>query len=79
MCMFCAAIPVAAATGMQLNSRQLQARRAFNAARAPVASADEITNVELPRLKPIMPITGGVIALLLVGSVTYHTLTRLPF
>ena len=67
MCMFCAAIPVAAATGVGMNGKQIEAKRQAEAA-----------GVEKPRVKPIMPITAGVIALLVIGSVTYHTLTYLP-
>ena len=67
MCMFCAAIPVAATTGVALNGKQLQAKRDAKAA-----------GVENPEVKPIMQITAGVVFLLLIGSVTYHTLTYLP-
>ena len=67
MCMFCAAIPVAATTGVTLNSKQLAAKRQAEAA-----------GVEKPETKPIMQITAGVLVLLLIGSVTYHTLTTLP-
>jgi len=67
MCMFCAAIPVAATTGVALNGKQLEAKRQAEAA-----------GVEKPEGKPIMQITAGVIILLLIGSVTYHTLTYLP-
>lgn len=67
MCMFCAAIPVAAATGVTVNGKQIEAKR-----RAPAAG------VERPQVKPILPITAGVIVLLMIGSVTYHTLTYLP-
>lgn len=67
MCMFCAAIPVAATTGVTLNSKQIQAK--LQAERA---------GVEKPEVKPIMLITTGVIFLLMVGSATYHTLTYLP-
>ncbi len=67
MCIFCAAIPVAATTGVALNGKQLQARRAAEAAGA-----------EKPEQKPVMQITAGVVFLLLIGSVTYHTLTYLP-
>jgi hypothetical protein len=65
--MFCAAIPVAATTGVVINNKQLQARREAQAA-----------GVEDPKLKPVMVVTAGVIFLLLAGSVTYHTLTALP-
>ncbi|HTP01159.1 MAG TPA: hypothetical protein VMJ64_07275 [Anaerolineales bacterium] len=67
MCVFCAAIPIAATTGVALNSKQLQAKRAAQTA-----------GVEKPETKPIMQITAGVIFLLLIGSATYHTLTSLP-
>lgn len=33
---------------------------------------------ETPKSKPIMPVTSGVIVLLMIGSVSYHTLTYLP-
>jgi hypothetical protein len=67
MCMFCAAIPVAATTGVALNGKQLQAKMQAQAA-----------GVEKPETKPVMQITAGVVVLLLIGSVTYHTLTYLP-
>ena len=67
MCMFCAAIPVAATTGVALNSKQLEAKRQAESA-----------GVERPETKPIMQVTAGVLVLLLIGSVTYHTLTSLP-
>ncbi len=67
MCVFCAAIPVAATTGVALNNKQLQAKREAQAA-----------GVEDPPVKPVMRITAGVVFLLLIGSVTYHTLTYLP-
>lgn len=64
MCMFCAAIPAATAAGAALNNKQNEARRQAEAA-----------GVQNPRTKPIMPITAGVVVLLLIGSITYHTLT----
>ena len=67
MCMFCAAIPVAATTGVALNGKQVEAKRQAQGA-----------GVEDPPLKPIMVITAGVVFLLFIGSVTYHTLTYLP-
>lgn len=67
MCVFCAAIPVAATTGITLNSKQLKAKQEAEAA-----------GVEKPQVKPIMQITAGVVFLLLIGSATYHTLTYLP-
>lgn len=67
MCMFCAAIPVAASAGVTLNSKQLKAKRQAQAA-----------GVEKPQTRPVMQVTAGVVVLLLIGSVTYHTLTYLP-
>ncbi len=64
MCMFCAAIPVATATGTALNNKQNQARKQAQAA-----------GVDNPRTQPILPLTAGVVVLLLIGSITYHTLT----
>ncbi len=68
MCVFCAAIPVAATTGIALNGKQLQAKREAQAA-----------GVEKPPVKPVMQITTGVVILLFIGSATYHTLTSLPY
>lgn len=65
--MFCAAIPVAATTGVALNGRQLEAKRQAESA-----------GVEKPETKPVMKVTAGVLVLLLIGSVTWHTLTSLP-
>ncbi len=67
MCMFCAAIPLAATTGVTLNSKQLKEKKEAQEA-----------GIEEPKIKPIMTITAGVVVLLFVGSVTYHTLTYLP-
>jgi hypothetical protein len=67
MCVFCAAIPAAGAVGLTLNGKQLEAKREAQAA-----------SLEAPRTKPIMQVTAGVIVLLMVGSVTYHTLANLP-
>ena len=68
MCMFCAAIPVAATTGVALNGKQLEAKRQAKSA-----------GVEKPKTKPIMPITAGVVVVLMIGSVTYHLMTNLPY
>jgi hypothetical protein len=67
MCMFCAAIPVAASTGVAWNGRQLEAKRQAQAA-----------GVENPETRPVALITAGVVFLLFIGSATYHTLTYLP-
>ena len=64
MCVFCAAIPVAKAAGASLNNKQNQAKKQAEAA-----------GVENPKIKPIAQVTTGVVVLLLIGSVTYHTLT----
>jgi hypothetical protein len=57
MCMFCAAVPVAGAIGAKLNADQKR----------------EVTEGETKPEKPIIAITGGVIVLLVIGSVVYHT------
>ncbi len=67
MCVFCAAIPVAATAGVKLNNNQLQVKKEAEAAGS-----------EAPKEKPIMKVTAGVVFLLVIGSVTYHTLTYLP-
>jgi hypothetical protein len=59
--MFCAAIPVTAAVGAKLDAKQK------SEARETQAGGEDL------REKPIKVITAGVIVLLLVGSVTYHT------
>ncbi len=58
MCMFCAAIPAAAAVGAKLNADQKNA----------------LAQQKIDAPKPIVAMTTGVIILLAVGSVTYHTL-----
>ena len=67
MCMFCAAIPTAAAVGANLNSKQ-KAARASAKAKGIQPSAE----------KPIAKITLGVMILLGIGSVIYHSL-KLPY
>jgi hypothetical protein len=57
MCMFCAAVPVAGAIGAKLNADQKR----------------EVAEGEPKPEKPITAITGGVIVLLVIGSVVYHT------
>ena len=57
MCMFCAAVPVVGAVGAKLNIEQKHK-----------AAQDETISE-----KPIAVITTGVIIMLLVGSVVYHT------
>ena len=58
MCMFCAAIPAAAAVGAKMN-------------------ADQLRKAATPHL-PIPKITAGVISLLVICSVAYHTFTYRP-
>jgi hypothetical protein len=55
--MFCAAIPVAGAVGAKLNADQKH----------------QTAEGEAKPEKPIAALTGGVIVLLVVGSVVYHT------
>jgi hypothetical protein len=55
--MFCAAVPVAGAVGAKLNADQHK----------------KFASGEAKSEKPIIAITGGVIVLLVVGSVVYHT------
>ncbi len=67
MCAFCAAIPVAAATGAAVNRKQVDAVKEARAA-----------GVEDPKTRPIAKITTGVVLVLLACSITYHTLTYSP-
>jgi hypothetical protein len=64
MCMFCAAIPATAAIGAKLNAKQ-------RAKRAEISQAgDDDENIQE---KPVAVITVGLIVVLLIGSVVYHT------
>jgi len=61
MCMFCAAIPATAAVGAKLNAKQqVELRQA----------QEDGENIQG---KPIKMLTTGVIALLVIGSVLYHS------
>jgi hypothetical protein len=63
MCMFCAAIPTAATLGTVVSSKQRQAEK--------LAVAE---GKSLPRRRVATgPITAGVVGLLVVGSIVYHT------
>lgn len=64
MCMFCAAVPVAGAIGAKLNADQKRAK---------TGQGSSLAETETKPEKPITAITTGVIAVLLVGSVVYHT------
>ncbi len=61
MCMFCAAIPATLAVAGKLNADQQKNIR----------NAEE--NGAAPQPKPIKAVAAGVIVLLAVGSVVYHT------
>lgn len=61
MCMFCAAIPATAAVAAKLNNDQhIKAREATESG-------------ETPQQKPVKVVAGGVIVLLVIGSVVYHS------
>jgi hypothetical protein len=61
MCVFCAAIPATAAVGAKLNAEQQAESRESQLA------GDHLSE------KPVKAITAGVIVLLAIGSVVYHT------
>jgi hypothetical protein len=63
MCMFCAAIPTAATLGVVANSRQRTAEKAAQAEGKPLPKRRLATG----------PVTAGVVSLLVVGSIVYHT------
>lgn len=67
MCMFCAAIPAAAAVGARLNNRQIEAKKQAEAA-----------GLVHPKTRPIKQITAGVLVVLTIGSFTFHSLTWRP-
>lgn len=58
MCMFCAAIPVTAATGLAMDSKQ---RRAIQRQGRPA-----------PRIRPFPLLTAFAILLMMIGSVIFH-------
>lgn len=57
MCVFCAAVPIAGAVGAKLNADQKK----------------KLESGEIKAEKPIAAAATGVIVLLVVGSVVYHT------
>ena len=61
MCMFCAAIPATAAIGAKLNADQ----------RAQTTEAHDGAGDRPAR--PVKAVTAGLIVLLAVGSIVYHT------
>ena len=63
MCMFCAAIPTAATLGVVVTSKQRTAEKTAQAEGKP-----------LPRRRIATgPVTAGVVTLLVMGSIFYHT------
>jgi hypothetical protein len=62
MCMFCAAVPAAAAVGAKLNARQISSLQAA-----------EKMWVQPPAGKPIAKMTLGAVVFLIVCSAVYHT------
>ncbi len=66
MCMFCAAIPVAGAVGAKLNADQQRRSKI-------VDTKNQLATNPGHQKKPVIIVTSGVICLLLIGSVVYHT------
>lgn len=60
MCMFCASIPAAGAIGAKLNADQKK----------------KLERGEIQKEQPIAALTGGVMVLLVLSSVVYHTATN---
>ena len=69
MCVFCAAVPVAASLGAMANSKQRQQIRL----------AEEQGKAPKKIVIPAGRATAGVIGGLIVCSVIYHTQLKLPF
>ena len=63
MCMFCAAIPTVATMGTVVSSRQRAADKLAVAAGKPLPKRRLATG----------PVTAGVVALLVCGSIIYHS------
>jgi hypothetical protein len=63
MCMFCAAIPTAATLGVVVTSKQRTAEKVALAEGKPAPRRRVATG----------PITAGVVAMLVMGSIYYHT------
>ncbi len=63
MCMFCAAIPTVTTMGVVVNSRQRTAEKAAQAEGKPLPKRRIATG----------PVTAGVVTLLVIGSIVYHT------
>ena len=74
MCMLCAAIPATAALGAKLNADQIHRLRQDIDSLNPAAQRNEVRTRRLP----VPKLTALAVALLLIGSITYHTLTYRP-
>lgn len=73
MCVFCAAIPAAAALGAAAHGKQNEARRRAADSSHEEPAATEGREVKAPAQPlPIAAITGIVIAGLMVGSIVTH-------
>ena len=71
MCIFCTAIPAAAALGAAAHGKQVEARRRSNEdPREP--AADRPARLKTLQQLPVAGITGLVLAGLVVGSVVTH-------
>lgn len=75
MCVFCAAIPAAAALGAAAHGKQTEARRRAADAHQEFDSSEASPFKAPARPVPIAAITGVVIACLMVGSVVTHATT----
>ena len=69
MCVFCAAIPAAASMGVVVSSRQRAADKAASVADETGAASEAAR----PRRLRAGRVSAGVVVLLLIGSVLYHT------
>ncbi len=75
MCVFCAAIPAAAALGAAAHGKQTEARRRAADASQENDSPEASPITTTTRPLPIAAITGVVIASLMVGSIVTHVTT----
>ena len=74
MCIFCAAIPAAAALGAAAHGKQTEARRRAETVNEATTEPARLAPV-LPHQLPIAGITGVVLVGLVVGSVVTHVAT----
>lgn len=75
MCIFCAAIPAAAALGAAAQGKRAEARRRAAAEPRVETTVEPTRPAVSPDRLPIAAITGVVIAGLIVGSVVTHITT----